>query len=44
MDMLAGHAPSLGSLQRNLNVFVEGNILQRELGPDRVRRYKIRKP
>lgn len=42
MEIVEGHAPSLGSLQRNLNALVQRNILLRDVGLDRVWRYRVR--
>ncbi|MFW7268208.1 Fur family transcriptional regulator [Gluconacetobacter sp. Hr-1-5] len=39
--MVDGHAPSQGSLQRNLNLLVEHDVLRRDVGVDRVWRYRI---
>lgn len=36
-----GHAPSQGSIQRNLNLFVERAILRRDVTPDRLWRYSV---
>lgn len=36
-----GHAPSQGSIQRNLNLFVERGILRRDVTPDRLWRYSV---
>ena len=36
-----GHAPSQGSIQRNLNLLVERNILRRDVSPDRQWHYRI---
>ncbi|MBO1324457.1 Fur family transcriptional regulator [Acetobacter sp. TBRC 12305] len=39
--MMEGHAPSQGSIQRNLNLLVERNILRRDVSPDRLWHYHI---
>ncbi|MCQ9156766.1 Fur family transcriptional regulator [Acidomonas methanolica] len=39
--MIAGHVPSHGSLQRNLNLLVEHGVLHRDVGSDRVWRYRV---
>ncbi|MFT8422721.1 MAG: Fur family transcriptional regulator [Gluconacetobacter sp.] len=39
--MMTGHAPTQGSIQRNLNLLVEHAVLRREVGPDRVWRYRV---
>ncbi|GFE94761.1 Fur family transcriptional regulator [Acetobacter persici] len=39
--MEEGHAPSQGSIQRNLNLFVERGILRRDVTPDRLWRYSV---
>lgn len=39
--MLGGHAPSHGSIQRNLNLLVEHDVLQREAGANRTWHYNI---
>ncbi|GAA09827.1 Fur family transcriptional regulator [Acetobacter sp. TBRC 12305] len=36
-----GHAPSQGSIQRNLNLFVERGILRRDVTPDRQWLYSV---
>ncbi|NLI48436.1 MAG: Fur family transcriptional regulator [Acidobacteria bacterium] len=36
-----GRAPSQGSIQRNLNLFVERGILRRDVSPDRLWRYSV---
>ncbi|MGY6770937.1 Fur family transcriptional regulator [Komagataeibacter sp. NFXK3] len=36
-----GHAPSQGSIQRNLNLFVERAILRRDVTPDRQWLYSV---
>lgn len=36
-----GRAPSQGSIQRNLNLFVERGILRRDVTPDRLWRYSV---
>lgn len=39
--MYDGHAPSQGSIQRNLNLLVERNILRRDVSPDRQWHYRV---
>ncbi|WP_215763110.1 Fur family transcriptional regulator [Acetobacter sp. P1H12_c] len=39
--MEEGHAPSQGSIQRNLNLFVERGILRRDVTRDRLWRYSV---
>lgn len=39
--MERGHVPSQGSIQRNLNLFVERAILRRDVTPDRLWRYSV---
>ncbi|MFP2871577.1 Fur family transcriptional regulator [Acetobacter tropicalis] len=39
--MEQGRAPSQGSIQRNLNLFVERAILRRDVTPDRLWRYSV---
>lgn len=39
--MLGGHAPSHGSIQRNLNLLVQHGVLRRDVGANRVWRYDI---
>lgn len=36
-----GHAPSQGSIQRNLNLFLERGILRRDVTPDRLWHYSV---
>jgi len=40
-DMVDGHVPGHGSLQRNLNLMVERGIMQREVGVGRVWCYRL---
>ncbi|CAI9120377.1 Fur family transcriptional regulator [Brytella acorum] len=39
--MIEGHVPSHGSLQRNLNLLVEHGVLHRDVGADRIWRYRV---
>ncbi|MCP1243874.1 Fur family transcriptional regulator [Acetobacter lambici] len=39
--MTAGHAPSQGSIQRNLNLLVEHGILRRDVSPERLWSYHV---
>ncbi|KAA8386416.1 Fur family transcriptional regulator [Acetobacter sp. DmW_136] len=39
--MTNGHAPSQGSIQRNLNLLVARDILRRDVTPDRLWRYSV---
>ncbi|MFT8674973.1 MAG: Fur family transcriptional regulator [Acetobacter sp.] len=39
--MVDGHPPSQGSIQRNLNLLVEHDVLRRDVGADRIWRYRI---
>ncbi|GAN71756.1 Fur family transcriptional regulator [Acetobacter syzygii] len=39
--MTDGHAPSQGSIQRNLNLLVERHILRRDVSPDRLWHYHV---
>lgn len=39
--MTGGHAPSQGSIQRNLNLLVERGILHRDVLPDRLWHYRV---
>ncbi|NHN89427.1 Fur family transcriptional regulator [Acetobacter conturbans] len=41
LAMMKTHAPSQGSIQRNLNLLVERDVLHRAVGPDRVWRYRV---
>ncbi|MBO1324660.1 Fur family transcriptional regulator [Acetobacter sp. TBRC 12305] len=39
--MVEGHPPSQGSIQRNLNLLVEHDVLRRDAGVDRIWRYRV---
>jgi len=39
--MMSGHTPSLGSIQRNLNLLVARGIMRREVSSSRIWRYRI---
>lgn len=41
MEIVDGPTPSAGSIQRNLNIFVDRGILTRTVGADRIWRYRI---
>ncbi|MCG4272589.1 Fur family transcriptional regulator [Acetobacter senegalensis] len=41
MEIVDGPPPSAGSIQRNLNIFVDRGILTRTVGADRIWRYRI---
>lgn len=39
--MIDGHAPSQGSIQRNLNLLVDRDILRRDVSSDRLWHYRV---